>query len=182
MQAAASSAESLLTTSSIKSCSQQEAGPCLQQPCTPAPTMQLSDLPACLSPQAIKEIIGPAEDIPAPDMNTDAKVMAWFFDEYSKYKGFSPGVVTGKVGGADTTPELALWLYYGSSDSWCSGMAWVDGLGAGCVGGLRRRPGLVLSMLVGQAEHRVAAAAGDDAAPGPALHQPACSPLGAAPH
>ena len=22
--------------------------------------------------------------------------MAWFFDEYSKYKGFSPGVVTGK--------------------------------------------------------------------------------------
>jgi glutamate dehydrogenase/leucine dehydrogenase len=23
--------------------------------------------------------------------------MAWFFDEYSKYKGFSPGVVTGKV-------------------------------------------------------------------------------------
>lgn len=30
-------------------------------------------------------------------MNTDGKVMAWFFDEYSKYKGFSPGVVTGKV-------------------------------------------------------------------------------------
>ncbi|KAG2429688.1 hypothetical protein HYH02_013946 [Chlamydomonas schloesseri] len=45
---------------------------------------------------AIKEIIGTYEDIPAPDMNTDAKVMAWFFDEYSKYKGFSPGVVTGK--------------------------------------------------------------------------------------
>lgn len=46
--------------------------------------------------QAIKEIIGPAEDIPAPDMNTGAREMAWFFDEYSKYKGFSPGVVTGK--------------------------------------------------------------------------------------
>jgi len=45
---------------------------------------------------AIKEIIGTYEDIPAPDMNTDGKVMAWFFDEYSKYKGFSPGVVTGK--------------------------------------------------------------------------------------
>jgi hypothetical protein len=59
----------------------------------------LPDHPACPPPrQAIKEIIGPAEDIPAPDMNTDAKVMAWFFDEYSKYKGFSPGVVTGKVG------------------------------------------------------------------------------------
>ncbi|MEW5302066.1 MAG: hypothetical protein WDW36_004876 [Sanguina aurantia] len=45
---------------------------------------------------AIKDIIGVYEDIPAPDMNTDGKVMAWFFDEYSKYKGFSPGVVTGK--------------------------------------------------------------------------------------
>jgi glutamate dehydrogenase/leucine dehydrogenase len=31
-------------------------------------------------------------------MNTGAREMAWFFDEYSKYKGFSPGVVTGKVG------------------------------------------------------------------------------------
>jgi len=29
-------------------------------------------------------------------MNTGAKEMAWFFDEYSKFKGFSPGVVTGK--------------------------------------------------------------------------------------
>jgi glutamate dehydrogenase/leucine dehydrogenase len=31
--------------------------------------------------QAIKEIIGVYEDIPAPDMNTDARVMAWFFGE-----------------------------------------------------------------------------------------------------
>jgi glutamate dehydrogenase (NAD(P)+) len=45
---------------------------------------------------AIKEIIGPSEDIPAPDMNTGAREMAWIFDEYSKFKGFSPGVVTGK--------------------------------------------------------------------------------------
>ncbi|KAF5834407.1 glutamate dehydrogenase [Dunaliella salina] len=45
---------------------------------------------------AVKEIIGVYEDIPAPDMNTDARVMAWFFDEYSKLKGFSPGAVTGK--------------------------------------------------------------------------------------
>jgi glutamate dehydrogenase/leucine dehydrogenase len=55
--------------------------------------------------QAIKEIIGPSEDIPAPDMNTDARVMAWFFDEYSKYKGFSPGVVTGKYLGSMNTPN-----------------------------------------------------------------------------
>ena len=103
--------------------------------------------------QAIKDVIGPQEDIPAPDMNTgadsltvhrmellsisprsglrgaavllhahqgrcrapcmmsatlqqptdsckrmraDSRVMAWFFDEYSKFSGFSPGVVTGK--------------------------------------------------------------------------------------
>ena len=38
-------------------------------------------------------------------MNTGAREMAWFFDEYSKYKGFSPGVVTGKVIGL-------LWGFY----------------------------------------------------------------------
>lgn len=41
--------------------------------------------------------IGPQIDIPAPDVNTNAQVMAWFVDEYSKIKGsFQPGVVTGK--------------------------------------------------------------------------------------
>lgn len=50
---------------------------------------------------AIKEIIGPMEDIPAPDMNTGAREMAWFFDEYSRLRGFSPGVVTGKVRGGE---------------------------------------------------------------------------------
>ena len=44
----------------------------------------------------IKEIIGPALDIPAPDVNTNADVMAWIMDQYSKHYGFSPGVVTGK--------------------------------------------------------------------------------------
>lgn len=46
--------------------------------------------------EAIKEIIGPTIDIPAPDVNTNAKIMGWIMDEYSKYYGFSPGVVTGK--------------------------------------------------------------------------------------
>ncbi len=41
-------------------------------------------------------IIGPAEDIPAPDVNTNAQTMAWMMDEYSKSHGYSPGVVTGK--------------------------------------------------------------------------------------
>lgn len=44
----------------------------------------------------IGELIGPNEDIPAPDMNTNAGVMAWIFDQYSKRYGYSPGVVTGK--------------------------------------------------------------------------------------
>ena len=63
--------------------------------------------PATLSPhelerltrkfvERIHDIIGPQTDIPAPDVNTNAQVMAWIMDEYSKYHGFSPAVVTGK--------------------------------------------------------------------------------------
>jgi len=44
----------------------------------------------------LKDVIGPTLDIPAPDMNTDGSVMAWIMDEYSKFEGFSPAVVTGK--------------------------------------------------------------------------------------
>ncbi len=44
----------------------------------------------------IGALIGPDADIPAPDMNTNANVMAWIFDQYSKRYGYSPGVVTGK--------------------------------------------------------------------------------------
>jgi glutamate dehydrogenase (NAD(P)+) len=46
--------------------------------------------------ERIKDVIGPTLDIPAPDVNTDGRVMAWIMDEYSKYAGFAPGVVTGK--------------------------------------------------------------------------------------
>jgi len=46
--------------------------------------------------ERIKEIIGPTRDIPAPDVNTNAEVMGWIMDEYSRDYGFSPGVVTGK--------------------------------------------------------------------------------------
>jgi glutamate dehydrogenase (NAD(P)+) len=44
----------------------------------------------------IAELIGPSADIPAPDMNTNASVMAWIFDQYSRRYGYAPGVVTGK--------------------------------------------------------------------------------------
>ncbi|MBI1736342.1 MAG: glutamate dehydrogenase [Candidatus Rokubacteria bacterium] len=46
--------------------------------------------------QQIHDIIGPQRDIPAPDVNTNAQIMAWIMDEYSKFHGFSPAVVTGK--------------------------------------------------------------------------------------
>ncbi|MEI8257124.1 MAG: Glu/Leu/Phe/Val dehydrogenase dimerization domain-containing protein [Deltaproteobacteria bacterium] len=44
----------------------------------------------------IHDLIGDTVDIPAPDVNTNAQVMAWIMDEYSKFHGFHPGVVTGK--------------------------------------------------------------------------------------
>jgi glutamate dehydrogenase (NAD(P)+) len=53
--------------------------------------------------ERIHQLIGPNEDIPAPDVNTNPQVMAWIVDEYAKFHGFSPGVVTGKpveVGGS----------------------------------------------------------------------------------
>ncbi|HEY6560566.1 MAG TPA: Glu/Leu/Phe/Val dehydrogenase dimerization domain-containing protein [Polyangiaceae bacterium] len=44
----------------------------------------------------LDDFIGPETDIPAPDMNTNAQVMSWIFDQYSRRKGFNPAVVTGK--------------------------------------------------------------------------------------
>ena len=44
----------------------------------------------------IHDVIGPQQDIPAPDVNTGAQHMAWIYDQYSKLHGHSPGVVTGK--------------------------------------------------------------------------------------
>jgi glutamate dehydrogenase (NAD(P)+) len=52
----------------------------------------------------IDMIIGPDEDVPAPDMGTDAQVMAWIMDTFSMLHGHSvPAVVTGKpvsIGGS----------------------------------------------------------------------------------
>ncbi len=71
----------------------------------------------------INNFIGPDMDIPAPDVNTDAKIMAWMLDEYEKLKGrHIPAVITGKpiplggskardfstsIGGAYVLQELA---------------------------------------------------------------------------
>jgi glutamate dehydrogenase (NAD(P)+) len=52
----------------------------------------------------ISILIGPEKDIPAPDVNTNAQVMAWIMDTFSMHSGYSvPAVVTGKpisVGGS----------------------------------------------------------------------------------
>ena len=45
----------------------------------------------------ISLFIGPERDIPAPDVGTNAQIMAWIMDTYSMHKGYSiPAVVTGK--------------------------------------------------------------------------------------
>ena len=52
----------------------------------------------------IHDIIGPGLDIPAPDMGTNSQTMAWIVDQYSKYHGWTPAVVTGKpieLGGSE---------------------------------------------------------------------------------
>jgi len=44
----------------------------------------------------IEKVLGPTRDIPAPDINTNAQVMAWFMDEYGKLHGHTPAICTGK--------------------------------------------------------------------------------------
>lgn len=46
--------------------------------------------------QKIDMALGVYRDIPAPDVGTNAQVMAWIMDEYGKKHGYSPAIVTGK--------------------------------------------------------------------------------------
>ena len=59
--------------------------------------------------EEIRDEVGPHRDIPAPDMGTDGKTMAWFMDAYSMQEGeTTPGVVTGKppvIGGSHGREE-----------------------------------------------------------------------------
>ncbi len=54
-------------------------------------------------------VIGPNLDVPAPDVNTNARIMRWIRDEYEKMAGASaPGVITGKAvadGGSEGRTE-----------------------------------------------------------------------------
>lgn len=44
----------------------------------------------------IHDVIGPHEDIPAPDMGTSWREMSWIRNQWEKYHGFNPAVITGK--------------------------------------------------------------------------------------
>jgi glutamate dehydrogenase (NAD(P)+) len=46
--------------------------------------------------QHISYILGIHRDIAAPDMNTNAQIMAWMMDAYGQMHGYTPGIVTGK--------------------------------------------------------------------------------------
>lgn len=47
--------------------------------------------------RAIAQFVGPEKDIPAPDVNTNPRIMGWMLDEYNKIRGYnSPGLITGK--------------------------------------------------------------------------------------
>jgi len=67
---------------------------------------------------SISEIIGENKDVPAPDMNTGSRHMAWMLEEYSKgIEGQIPGVITGKPvevfgskGRADATGYGAVYI------------------------------------------------------------------------
>jgi glutamate dehydrogenase/leucine dehydrogenase len=73
---------------------------------------------------SILPLIGPAHDIPAPDVNTNPQVMAWIMDTYSMTKGYPvPGVVTGKpisLGGSLGRKEATGRGVYYTLESTCS--------------------------------------------------------------
>ncbi|KAJ4906007.1 Glutamate dehydrogenase 1 [Raphanus sativus] len=51
--------------------------------------------------QKIHDLIGIRTDVPAPDMGTGPRTMAWILDEYSKFHGYSPAVDLGGSLGRD---------------------------------------------------------------------------------
>ena len=76
----------------------------------------------------VEKVLGPTRDIPAPDVNTNAQVMAWMMDEYGKLHGHTPAICTGKpiaLEGsygreAATGPRLRLHVPRGGARIWAS--------------------------------------------------------------
>lgn len=71
----------------------------------------------------IYPIIGPDQDVPAPDVNTNGQIMAWIADEYTALSGkWQPGVVTGKplsVGGSLGRNEATGRGLLFTLETWC---------------------------------------------------------------
>lgn len=62
--------------------------------------------------RALKDTFGEGSDVPAPDMGTGPREMAWIFHEYSRTYGYTPGVVTGKpidLGGSKGRMQATGW-------------------------------------------------------------------------
>ena len=72
---------------------------------------------------AVLTIIGPDQDVPAPDVNTNGQIMAWIADEYTALSGkWEPGVVTGKplsVGGSLGRNEATGRGLLFTLETWC---------------------------------------------------------------
>jgi glutamate dehydrogenase (NAD(P)+) len=64
----------------------------------PAEELERSELQAIARSfmDKVEKVLGPTRDIPAPDVNTNAQVMAWMMDEYGKLHGHTPAICTGK--------------------------------------------------------------------------------------
>jgi hypothetical protein len=98
----------------------------------------------------IGDVLGPTRDIPAPEVSTDAQVMAWLIDEYGKLHGDTPAVVTGKpvsLGGSlgaavGDRPRRRVCVSRG-----CAGTGIEPGRHAG------RRPGVRQTLALGGADH-----------------------------
>ena len=67
--------------------------------------------------QKIGNVLGPMRDIPAPDVNTNAQVMAWMMDEYARVNGYAPAIVTGK--------PISLGGSYGRESATARGLVYV---------------------------------------------------------
>ena len=99
----------------------------------------------------IEKVLGPTRDIPAPDVNTNAQVMAWMMDEYGKLHGHTPAIVTGKpisLGGSlgrEAATGRGVVLCYREA---------APALGLTTVRDARRHPGLRQRRVVGGADHR----------------------------
>ena len=101
----------------------------------------------------IEKVLGPTRDIPAPDVNTNAQMMAWMMDEYGKLHGHTPAIVTGK--------PIALEGSYGREAATGRGLVYLLPRGraqprADARRDPLRRPGLRQRRLVGGADHAAA--------------------------